>query len=149
MLFSTKVFLLQTLKIKSLHLQTLRNFLCIFQTITLNTLNLNVRDTPTPKYIYEEFLGVQKILWSTPKSRRNFIYHFVVAFFYKVKSKHTYFHHGYFYFWLEECNICSFDCTVRSKWNQSLAQLWGKLLIFKRAFHKLWKLPQLYPPQNL
>ena len=36
-------------------------------------------------------------------------------------------------------------CTVRSKWNQSLAKLWSKMLIFKRVFHNLRVLPQLFP----
>ena len=38
--------------------------------------------------------------------------------------------------------------TAKIIWNQSEAILWGKMLIFKRAFYKLRLLPQLCPPQN-
>ena len=37
--------------------------------------------------------------------------------------------------------------TAKIRWNQSEVILWSKMLIFKRAFHKLRLLPQLCPPQ--
>ena len=38
--------------------------------------------------------------------------------------------------------------TVRSKWKWSEAILWSKMMIFKKAFHKLRVLPHLLQPQN-
>ena len=39
-------------------------------------------------------------------------------------------------------------CTVRSEWKWSEAILWSKMLIYKRAFHKLRVLPDLCSPQK-
>ena len=43
---------------------------------------------------------------------------------------------------------CIFLYTAMRLWLWSEAILWSKMLIFKRAFHKLRVLPNLCPPQN-